>query len=150
MGLVKKLVIGFFALALLGMIFGDGDKATGKMSVALGEAIRSGSATDKQWNEYNAVLDARAPFCVCFVAQQLSKDGAWNEDSVSADCSTSFSRENYVGDQNRVVNPVISGSVSVSGMNAFGATVKTNVSVSGFFDLTKDGGKYNAECSYFK
>jgi hypothetical protein len=148
MGLVKKVVIGFFALGFLGIILSDGDKAIGKMSGNLGDAILSGKATDEQWNEYNAVLDARAPFCVCFAAQQLSKNGAWNSDSVSADCSTSFARENFVSDGNRLVNPAFNGSVSVSGMNAFGATVKTNVNGYGFFKLSKDGGKYSAECNF--
>ena len=148
MGLVKKIVIGFFVLAFLGMIFGDGDKATGKVSSSLGEAIISGNAIEEQWNEYNAVLDARAPFCVCFAAQQMSKNGAWNSDSVSADCSTSFARENFVSDGNRVVNPAFNGSVSVSGMNAFGAIVKTNVNGYGFFKLSKDGGSYSAECKF--
>ena len=142
MRLLGKIFVGFLVLAFLGMLFDD----TPSLNNRLGEAIMTGKATDAQWEEYNKVLNHEAKLCVVVAANAKAKAGAWNPDGIAIDYTSAYAADDYVASNNRNPNPSYSGSVALSGTNAFGATVKSRVEGFGTMRLEKDGSKYVIRC----
>jgi hypothetical protein len=142
MRLLGKIFVGFLVLAFLGMLFDD----TPSLNNRLAEAIITGKATDAQWEEYNKVLNHEAELCVIVAANERAKSGAWNPDGIAIDYTSAYAAGDYVTSKNRNANPSYSGSVAISGTNAFGATVKSRVDGFGTMRLEKDGSNYDIRC----
>jgi hypothetical protein len=142
MGKVAKVVGGILVLVVIGKLMDD----TPSLTNSLGEAISSGNASPEQWEEYNKVLDEHGRLCVIVAAQEQAKSGAWNPDSISVDYTTGFVNEDYAASGNRNPSPAFSGSVAISGTNAFGGTVKTWVEGYGVMSLEKDGSSFEIRC----
>lgn len=144
MGKIAKVVGGIFVLAIIGQFLDD----TPSLNNRLAEAIISGQATAEQWADYNKALNEKARLCVISAANEKAKAGAWNPDALSIDYTSAYAAGDYVTENNRDPNPSFTGSVAMSGTNAFGATIKSRVDGFGVMKLEKDGSKYEIRCRY--
>jgi hypothetical protein len=142
MRLVGKIFVGFILLGILGTIF-DGKPS---LTNNLAEAILSGDATAEQWEKYNKILNEEAELCVIISAKDRATAGAWNPDGISVDYTSAYATGDYLTENNRDPNPLYSGSVAISGTNAFGAIVKSRIDGFGTMQLEKDGSNYKIRC----
>lgn len=142
------IVLGFFFL--LGSIMKacgiGGDSFTTYVKSSLAESLISGNADDRDWNAYNELLNEKVILCVSQNGGENARSGAWNPDSIGVDYSSSQPFNDFVKENNREIDPSFSGSVVVSGTNAYGAVIKSRVEAYGIIKLTQIDGEYLLLC----
>jgi hypothetical protein len=145
MGLAKKTVIVVFGLLVFGAVFNPAPS----ISRAAGAAVLAGTATDAQWDDVNEYLQYSIRYCLVQLTESAARSGAWNPTSVSADYGKTVVFTNLVAEKNRSTEPRVRGVVTLTGQNAFGATVVDDIDVSATLAVQKLGNDYVDGCRAF-